>query len=63
VEAETSNRSSMKVCRRMPNQQEFLAGAAREEILPDYLYLEAEDITAVVEFAARQNDHPVLRSA
>ena len=39
------------------------AGATREEILADYPYLEAEDITAVLEFAARQNDHPVLRSA
>ena len=37
--------------------------ATREEILADYPYLEAEDITAVLEFAARQNDHPVLRSA
>ena len=32
-------------------------------ILADYQYLENEDITAVLEFAARQNDHPVLRSA
>ena len=39
------------------------AGASREEILADYPYLEAEDITAVLEFAAKQNDHPVLRSA
>jgi uncharacterized protein (DUF433 family) len=39
------------------------AGATREEILVDYPYLEAEDITAVLEFAAKQNDHPVLRSA
>lgn len=39
------------------------AGATREEILTDYPYLEADDITAVLEFAARQNDHPVLRSA
>ena len=39
------------------------AGATREEILADYPYLEADDITAVLEFAARQNDHPVLRSA
>jgi hypothetical protein len=28
-----------------------------------YPYLEAEDIAAVLEFAARQNDHPVLRRA
>jgi uncharacterized protein (DUF433 family) len=39
------------------------AGASREEILADYPYLEDEDITAVLQFAARQNDHPVLRSA
>ena len=39
------------------------AGATREEILADCPYLEPEDITAVLEFAARQNDHPVLRTA
>jgi uncharacterized protein (DUF433 family) len=39
------------------------AGATRDEILGDYPYLEPDDITAVLEFAARQNDHPVLRSA
>jgi len=39
------------------------ASASREEILADYPYLEDEDITAVLEFAARQNEHPVLRSA
>ena len=39
------------------------AGADRAEILVDYPYLEPDDITAVLEFAARQNDHPVLRSA
>jgi uncharacterized protein (DUF433 family) len=39
------------------------AGASWEEILEDYLYLEAEDITAALEFAARQVDHPVLRVA
>ena len=39
------------------------AGATREEILADYPYLETEDITAVLEFAARQNDHTVLRGA
>jgi uncharacterized protein (DUF433 family) len=39
------------------------AGAARDEILADYPYLDDEDITAVLAFAARQNDHPVLRSA
>lgn len=39
------------------------AGASREEILADYPMLEAEDITAALEFAARQSDHPVLRVA
>ena len=39
------------------------AGATHDEILADYPYLEAEDIAAVLEFAARQNDHPILRSA
>lgn len=38
------------------------AGATRDEILADYPYLEPEDIAAVLEFAARQNDHPVLRT-
>ena len=39
------------------------AGASREEILGDYPMLEAEDITAALEYAARQSDHPVLRVA
>lgn len=39
------------------------AGADRAEILADYPYLETDDITAVLEFASRQSDHPVLRSA
>lgn len=39
------------------------AGATREEILEDYPYLEDEDLAAVLSFAARQNDHPVLRTA
>jgi uncharacterized protein (DUF433 family) len=30
------------------------AGATREEVLDDYPYLEPEDVTAVLEFAARQ---------
>src|SRR5947209_15211300 len=36
------------------------AGAGREEILADYPLLEAGDITASLEYAARQSDHPVL---
>lgn len=39
------------------------AGASREEILADYPMLEAGDITAALEYAARQSDHPVLRVA
>lgn len=39
------------------------AGADREEILVDYPLLEAGDITASLEYAARQTDHPVLRVA
>ena len=38
------------------------AGATRDEILQDYPYLEPEDITAALEYAARQADHPVLRA-
>src|SRR5271155_4947291 len=37
------------------------AGADREEILSDYPLLEADDITAALEYAARQSDHPVMR--
>ncbi len=39
------------------------AGASREEILADYPLLEAGDIVAALEYAARQSDHPVLRVA
>ena len=39
------------------------AGAAFDEILTDYPYLEREDILAAIQYAARQTDHPVLRSA
>ena len=35
------------------------AGVSREEILADYPYLEDGDITAVLEYAAQQSDHPV----
>jgi uncharacterized protein (DUF433 family) len=43
---------------------ELLAsGASRDEILADYPYLEPEDITAALEFAALQSDHPILRIA
>ncbi len=36
-------------------------GASREEILADYPYLEAGDVTAALEYAAKQTDHPILR--
>ena len=39
------------------------AGSSATEILIDYSYLEAEDFTAVLEYAAQQADHPVLRVA
>ena len=39
------------------------AVASREEILEDFPLLETGDITAALEFAARQSDHPVLRVA
>lgn len=39
------------------------SGASHDEILADYPYLEPEDITAALEFAAKQSDHPVMRVA
>ena len=49
---------------RVKDVLELLAsGATQEEILADYPYLEAADITAVLQFAALQSDHPVLRAA
>ena len=39
------------------------SGTSREEILTDFPYLEPEDIVAVLEFAAAQSDHAVLRVA
>lgn len=39
------------------------AGASHKEVLQDYPYLEPEDILAVLEYAARQSDHPVLSVA
>jgi uncharacterized protein (DUF433 family) len=39
------------------------AGSSREEILADYPLLEPADITAALEYAARQSDHPVLHIA
>lgn len=49
---------------RVKDVLEMLAGGATHaDILRDYPYLEAEDITAVLEYAAQQADHPVLRVA
>ncbi len=36
------------------------AGETREAILEDYPYLEDADIDAVLAFAARQADHPII---
>lgn len=36
------------------------AGETQEQILSDYPYLEADDITASLLYAARQLDHPIL---
>jgi len=35
-------------------------GASREEILEDYPFLEPEDISAALSYAALQTDHAVL---
>jgi uncharacterized protein (DUF433 family) len=39
------------------------SGASRVEILKDYPYLEDEDISAALAYAAAQSDHPVLSAA
>ncbi len=36
------------------------ANISEKEILGDYPYLEAEDIRACLEYAAKEMDHPVL---
>jgi uncharacterized protein (DUF433 family) len=38
-------------------------GSTRSEILADFPYLQDEDITAALEFAARATDHPILVAA
>lgn len=38
------------------------AGATRPDILRDYPYLENEDISAALEYAARTSGHPVIRA-
>ena len=39
------------------------AGASHQEILEDYPFLEADDINAVLQFAAAQSDHALLNVA
>jgi uncharacterized protein (DUF433 family) len=36
-------------------------GASRSDILADFPYLEEEDISAALEYAAQHVDHPVIR--
>ena len=38
----------------------YPSGQSREVILKDYPYLEDADIDAVLAFAARQADHPII---
>ena len=40
--------------------QLLAAGETREDILAEYPYIEPDDITASLIYAARQLDHPVL---
>ncbi|HEY7298400.1 MAG TPA: DUF433 domain-containing protein [Xanthobacteraceae bacterium] len=37
------------------------AGATRSDILRDYPYLEDQDISAALEYASRNSDHPLIR--
>jgi uncharacterized protein (DUF433 family) len=39
------------------------AGATREEIIKDYPYLEDDDISAALEYAARALDHSIIQAA
>jgi uncharacterized protein (DUF433 family) len=41
----------------------FAAGTSRDEILVDYPYLSNDDLTAALQYAADQTDHPVLAGA
>ncbi|MBX9928144.1 MAG: DUF433 domain-containing protein [Gemmatimonadaceae bacterium] len=36
------------------------AGASQEEVLRDYSYLEADDVRAVLRYAARRLNHPTI---
>lgn len=42
---------------------DLLAGASRDEILADYPYLEPDDISAALAYAAELVDHPVISAA
>lgn len=49
---------------RVKDVLEMLAsGMTKEEILNDFPYLEAGDISASLEYAAKQVDHPILQAA
>lgn len=49
---------------RVKDVLEMLAsGMTKEEILNDFPYLEADDISASLEYAAKQVDHPILQAA
>ncbi len=49
---------------RVKDVLEMLAsGMTREDILKDFPYLEAGDISASLEYAAKQVDHPILQAA
>lgn len=49
---------------RVKDVLEMLAsGMTKEEILQDFSYLEADDISATLSYAAQQADHPLLQAA
>ena len=49
---------------RVKDVLEMLAsGMTTEDILKDFPYLEADDISASLEYAAKQVDHPILQAA
>ncbi len=49
---------------RVKDVLEMLAsGMTKEDILNDFPYLEAGDIFAALEYAAKQVDHPILQAA
>lgn len=62
--AQNGGRPSLRGLRvRVRDILDLLAsGADRAEILEDYPYLEDGDITAALEYAARQSDHTVIRA-